>query len=84
MASAALSVHVPCSLLLQRPGAAGTGELPNSCWDSQESSQQRRASKSTGIDWADVAAILMGAGADPISLMGGGADLISEKIAGFL
>ena len=37
-----------------------------------------------GFDWGGVASMLMGAGADPISLMGNGADLIFEKIVGFL
>ncbi len=35
-------------------------------------------------DWAAVAGMLMGAGADPISLMGNGAGLIFETIVGFL
>ncbi|CAM9383207.1 unnamed protein product [Pylaiella littoralis] len=36
------------------------------------------------VDWAGVASMLMGMGADPISLMGDGADLIFETIVGFL
>ena len=36
------------------------------------------------IEWAGVAGMLMGAGPDPISLMGDGADLIFEAIVGFL
>ena len=36
------------------------------------------------IEWAGVASMLMGAGADPISLMGNGADFIFETIVGYL
>ncbi len=36
------------------------------------------------FDWDGVASMLMGAGSDPISLMGDGADLIFEKVVGFL
>ena len=35
-------------------------------------------------EWAGVASMLMGVGADPISLMGDGADIIFETIVGFL
>lgn len=34
--------------------------------------------------WAGVASMLMGAGADPISLMGSGADFIFETVVGYL
>eukprot|EP00752_Nemacystus_decipiens_P016405 g14662.t1 len=36
------------------------------------------------VEWAGVASMLMGAGADTISLMGDGADLIFESIVAFL
>ncbi|CAB1098451.1 unnamed protein product [Ectocarpus sp. CCAP 1310/34] len=36
------------------------------------------------IDWAGVVSMLMGDGVDPISLMGDGANLIFEKIVGYL
>ncbi|CAM9383430.1 unnamed protein product [Pylaiella littoralis] len=36
------------------------------------------------VDWAGVASMLMGMGADPISLMGDGANIIFETIVGFL
>ena len=35
-------------------------------------------------EWAGVASMLMGVGADPISLMGDGADIIFETIVGYL
>ena len=35
-------------------------------------------------DWAGVASMLMGAGADPISMMGDGADIVFETIVGYL
>ncbi|CAM9177275.1 unnamed protein product [Ectocarpus sp. 12 AP-2014] len=35
-------------------------------------------------DWAGVVSMLMGDGVDPISLMGDGANLIFEKIVGYL
>eukprot|EP00903_Cladosiphon_okamuranus_P015238 g14084.t1 len=44
-----------------------------------------RAGRSrTEAEWSGVARMLMGVGADPISLMGDGADIIFEAIVGFL
>lgn len=35
-------------------------------------------------EWTGVATMLMGVGSDPISVMGGGADIIFETVVGYL
>ena len=49
-----------------------------------ESTRSRGGQSRAEAEWAGVTSMLMGVGADPISLMGDGADIIFETTVGFL
>ena len=60
----------------------GCGSMHDTCIAKRTRSHPRPSR--AAAEWAGVASMLMGVGADPISLMGDGADLIFQTIVGHL